>query len=207
MNDYQVDLSTDYAIFIEKADTELCSITLVDQNSRFLEPRQFKIYVDESRIYSDFFKWIDITTTRNITITDIFDNQLYQNVAVSYSRFVDLSLSLFSVKLINLDSSPVYVNITLGDLEYSEWIFAYEIIEYQLKNDTTYDIVFFYSIIGIDYSVSLNGSIMSDTFIITSDTLFVITSDDIIQIDVSVAQPEPADPNIEIIVRFSIFLL
>jgi hypothetical protein len=197
---YTVDLSSsDMAIYIRDVYEALCSIIITDQSNNFLDPRGFEIWVESTRIYGDTFLWNDTLSTKNITITDLFGNQMHQDLTTDYSRFVEIVISIWNVKVFNLDSDPIHLFITQNNRNITEWIVQYTVEEIYLRNGT-YTMYFYYTDIDDDFAVH-NGTFVTKTAHITSDVLMVVTSDDIIAIDVSVDVPQPADPIIEITVE------
>ena len=199
LNNYSVDLTnTDMAIFIRDIYEALCSILLTDQSNNFLDPRGFKIIIEDERIYGDTFLWNDTLSTKNITITDLFGNIVDQDLTTAYSRFIEIALSIWNVKVFNLDPDPIHLHITQNNLNVSEWILTYTVEEFFLK-EGVYTMYFYYTDLVDDYVIE-NGTYVTKVATITSDVLIFVESDDIIAISVSVDVPQPADPNIDITV-------
>ncbi len=155
------------------AEDGLSTISIVDQQSNFIDPRTFKIEIDSQRIYGDTFYMSDISSVFNLTISDFWGNVLYQNVAETYSRFVDLVLTLYSVKIYNEMQNPVHVSLTNGPT-FSEWILPGEIIEYKLRADS-YNFTLQYSNVASGFSAAtLNGTTAEYIFSVNSDTALII---------------------------------
>jgi len=187
---------------------DLCSLSIVDQSNYYVESKALKIYVDSVRIYSDSFKWINISSTRNITMTDLFDNLLWQNTAQTYSRFVDVVLTLYSVKIMNSQYSAVFVNVSRGTKYYAEWLMPFETTKYAFETDNYTVKLSFSNLNSNNYFSVENGSSASFTYEIVNASAIIIfgtTLDDIYVLQNSVYMSvrqlptEPADPNIEII--------
>lgn len=197
---YTIDLTShDRAIFIRDVYTGLTSVIIIDQSNNFIDPRAFKILIDDVRIYDDTFTWNDTLNSKNITITDLFDNILHQNTTAEYSRFYEVTISIWNLKIFNLDSDPIHVFIEQSNRNISEWIVQYNIEEFYLQNGT-YNFYIFYTDLdeNDDWAVE-NGTyyFIQDAAVI-SDTLLLVQSDDVIAIQVAVDVPQPADPVIDI---------
>lgn len=160
-------------------ETDICSIIIVDQSNRFLDPRGFKIYQDSNRIYGDTFYWSDTSATKNITITDIFDNQLYQDLTTDYSRFNDVVLTLYSLKIQNLQPDPIWISLKRGSKTFSEWVFSFEVIHYRLESDTYNLTIYYSSFTGNIGFTSINGTTATYSWSVSSDNAIVISGNTI----------------------------
>lgn len=171
-NDFQIHGSAySYTYTITNAD--LCTISIVDQQGQYIDARQYKIEVDSYRIYGDTFYLSDTTQTFNLTISDFWGNVLYQNLAEYYSRFIDLVLTLYSVKLYNQMDSPIYVLLSDGPT-FSSWILPHEITEFKLKSDTYNFTLQYSSISGTFSAATLNGSKIELIYTVDSDNALII---------------------------------
>ncbi|MCY3412700.1 MAG: hypothetical protein INQ03_13765 [Candidatus Heimdallarchaeota archaeon] len=160
-------------------ESDLASITIIDQSNNFLEPRQFKIKVDTVRIYSDTFYWSDTSTAKSIEILDLFDNQLYYSASVSYERFIDIVLTLYSVKIVNIQPQSIHFTITRDAKTYSEWVLPNEIVSYKLET-ATYNFEIEYSTVTGDFAQAIpTGTTVNFNYAVTSDTALSVTGDTI----------------------------
>ncbi len=156
-------------------ESDLATITIIDQSNNFLEPRQFKILIDGVRIYSDTFYWSDISSIKSIEILDLFDNQLYYSASVSHSRFIDIVLTMYSTKIINIQENPVHLTITRDAKTYSEWILPNEIVSFRLET-ATYDFTIEYSTLTGSFSAATtNGTTVNFNYVVSSDSALMIS--------------------------------
>jgi hypothetical protein len=156
-------------------ESDLSTITIVDQQNNYIDVRSLKVFVNGARIQGDTFLWIDKTSSKNLTITDIFDNIVFQNLSLSYQRFFDLVLNLRSTKIVNMQNNPIYLFITLGDRVYSEWVLPNEIVHYRLFSGS-YNFTILYSTVGSGFSsATTNGTSVTFIYDIQTDTALVIT--------------------------------
>ncbi len=151
------------------------TIRIVDQRGNFIDPRQFRIFVDGVRIYDDSFMVNDTLSTFNLTITDFWNNILYQNIAQSYMRYYDFVRTLYNVKIWNMAESPVYLHITNGPT-FSEWVMPGEIVEFNLATGT-YNFTIEYSDPSANGfgTASLNGTKAEFIYTVDRDSALVVS--------------------------------
>jgi len=152
----------------------IMKIIIHDQLSNSLTFDNFKVYIDSQRLYDQYVYFEDTSQTFNLTITDLFDNLLYQNTTEAFEQFKEIQLTLYSVKIQNLQFNPVFIRLERGEKYYQEWIFSYEIVEYMLE-EATYTFYVYYSDVSSDFTVSTNGTIVSYNYYINDDTAIRIT--------------------------------
>lgn len=163
------------------SESGLMVVRIVDQQSNFIDAKTFRIEVNSTRIYSDTFYLSDISQTFNLTISDFWGNVLYQNLNQEFIQFLDLQLTLYSVKIYNEMDSPVYIQIANGPI-YSAWILPGEIIEYRLFADN-YNMTLQYSNTITGFSAAtLNGTAISYIYTVAADTALKISHFSIIDV-------------------------
>ncbi|MHA1416553.1 MAG: hypothetical protein ACTSRR_09880 [Candidatus Heimdallarchaeaceae archaeon] len=152
----------------------IMKIIIHDQSGNSLEFDSFKVYIDGARLYDQYIYFEDISQSFNLTITDLFDNQLYTNATETFENFKEIQLTLYSVKIQNIQDNPIWVEFKRGTKTFSEWIFTYEVIEYKLE-EATYTLTIYYSDVSDDFSVATNGTYVSYSYYINVDTAIRVT--------------------------------
>ena len=156
------------------AESDLSSIIIYDQEGSWIDPRNFVIEVDSVRIYSDTFLISDTSSSFDLNIEDFWGNVLYYNSAESWQRYLDIQLTLYSVKIWNAQSNPIFLEITNG-ATWDEWVMPNEVVEFTLFGDT-YDFKIYYTDIGTSFEeASANGTSVTYNYLVNSDTALVVT--------------------------------
>lgn len=156
------------------AETGNMYVVIYDQSGEWQDNRKFKIYIDTVRIYGESYYFSDTSATFNLTITDLLDNSLYSNSAETYVQFKEVSITKYSVKIQNQQFDPIWVKLNQSSAVWSEWVFNGEVIEYHLATNN-YTIRINYT--GTtDILVSDNGTSVSYTYEIDSDTALFVTA-------------------------------
>ncbi|MEW5821822.1 MAG: hypothetical protein AB1782_16630 [Cyanobacteriota bacterium] len=157
-------------------------IIIHDQQGQIIDFDSCKTYIDGVRLYDQYYSSSDISETYNLTITDLFDNLLYQNTSEAFEYFKEIQITLYSVKILNIQEYPVYSTITRGTKTYSEWILPFEIVKYRLESDT-YSFKVEYATCSSSYTYcTLNTSYVSFSYAVNSDTALFVSGNSITDI-------------------------
>jgi len=119
--------------------SKICFISLTDQQGTHLFFEDYKTYINGSLIYENIF-YEDAGDDVNITVTDRYDYEVYQDV---YSvdlvdNYIPITLTMYSLKIMNQQELFNHVNITrdpdyyISEYYWSEWIAPGERIEFKL---------------------------------------------------------------------------
>jgi hypothetical protein len=163
-----------YTYYYYVSEIGIMKIIIHDQSGNVLNFDQFKVFFEGYRLYDNYLYFTDTSTSFNLTITDLFDNQLYSNSSEVFEEFKQIQLTLFSVKIQNVQENPIYFRIERGSKYYSEWIFTYEVVEYFLE-EATYTIWIYYSDVDGEFGVSENGTVVNYNYYIDDDTAIRVT--------------------------------
>ena len=83
-----------------------CTVKTWDQLGRFINPDNFVIELDSSRVGSQFL-WSNTSATYNLTISDFWGNILYTNATETFESVKDFTFSLYECVLVNLVDEDV----------------------------------------------------------------------------------------------------
>lgn len=150
-------------------------IIIHDQRGRIIPFDSLKTYIDGIRLYDQFYFTEDISQLFNLTITDLFDNLLHTNPSEAFENFKEIQIELYSVKLINMDTTPVYLDITRSSQTFSEWVLPREIVEYYLPTAIYTFQIEYSSIDGDLSSASLNDTRIAFTYEVVNATAIFIS--------------------------------
>jgi hypothetical protein len=146
-------------------------------DEQIFEFDSFRTYIDGERLYSELYQFEGYPASFNLTITDLFGNQLYYNATEGYEAFKEIHLTVNSVKIVNSQNYPVYFVLNQSVWNISAFILSGEIIELELFTGN-YTFKFGYSTVSDN-----NFSIFNDDFIVVQfndeinrDTAFQITN-------------------------------
>lgn len=156
------------------AESDIMKIIIHDQSGNVIPFDSFKTYIDSVRLYDNYIYFSDTSQTFNLTINDLFDNQVYQDTTEAFEQFKEVQLTLYSLKIQNIQENPIWFRIQRGSKYYSEWIFSFEVIEYRLEQ-ADYTIWVYYSDVAGNFSVATNGTYVSYSYTVDSDTAIRIT--------------------------------
>lgn len=161
-------------------DSGIMKIIIHDQSGNVKPFDSFKVYVDSVRLYDNYLFFTDTSQTFNLTITDLFDNLLYQDTTEAFENFKEIQITLYSVKLQNLQENPIWLEITRDSKTFSEWVFSYEIVKYSLET-ATYGFKIYYcdSVSGDLGALSTNGSWVNFNYAVSSDSALMVTGETI----------------------------
>lgn len=114
-----------------------CSIYFYDSRGEYAEFDRFKVYIDNTRIYSNTFWWSPLGGTKNITVYDKFDVQVYQTNDTSWARAKDIALNINILKILNLHEDYILLVVrSSGGAEYAEYLVDGEVWKYPLYQAT-----------------------------------------------------------------------
>ncbi|MFW9990916.1 MAG: hypothetical protein ACFFD4_02530 [Candidatus Odinarchaeota archaeon] len=160
------------------AETGIMKLIYHDQSGKINNFDGFKTYIDGVRLYDQYYFSFNTSATFNLTITDIFDNLLYQNTTESFEDFKEIQITLYSVKILNVQPNPVYLYITRGGKTYSEWVLPGEIVKYYLESaEYNFSIVYSSDVSGSFGSASTNGTVIEFIYAVDTDTALLITGE------------------------------
>jgi hypothetical protein len=167
---------TEYSV----SETGVMKIIIHDQSGFVREFDSFKTYIDSVRLYDSYIYYVNISSTFNLTITDLFDNLLYQNTSEAFESFKEIQITLYSVKLQNLQENPIWLEITRDGKTHSEWIFSYEIAKYSLEAATYGFKIYYCDSLASDLGAfSTNGSWVNFNYAVSSDSALMVTGETI----------------------------
>lgn len=157
--------------------SQMCFLSYTNQRGQYLEFYQFKTYINGTILYQNLF-YEDIGDDVNITITDLYDYKVYEDVytIVSGDNFIPITLTMYSLKVMNQQESFNHINITRDPNYYespyfwSEWIAPNEIIEFRL----------FSGYYKINLTDNENGGYSFYAYTLSGDDILLISSDNII---------------------------
>ncbi len=157
-------------------ESDLTTLTFYDREGTYIDARTFRIYVNSQRIYGDTFIWVDTSQTVNLTITDAWGDIVYQNISEAYERFKDFQVTLYSLKIQNMQENPIWVQFVKqgSGQTFSEWIFPFEVIEYRVM-PATYDVTIYYSDVSSNFDVATNGTFVQYSYVVSTDTAIRVT--------------------------------
>ena len=160
--------------------TGVMKIIIHDQSGNVIPFDSFKVYIDSTRLYDNYLYFLDISQTVNLTITDLFDNMLYQDTTEAFEQFKEIQLTLHSVKVQNLQENPIWLVITRASKTFSEWVYPYEIVKYRLEAATYSFKVYYCDPLAADLGAfSTNGSWINFDYAVSSDSALMVTGNTI----------------------------
>jgi len=139
-NDYhQFSIYLDSNQAYELNHSKICFLSYADQQGNHLSFENYKTYINGSLIYENIF-YEDAGDDVNITITDRYDYEVYQDIysVDSGDNYIPITLTMYSLKVMNQQENFNHINITRDpnyyESEYfwSEWIAPGEIIDFKL---------------------------------------------------------------------------
>ncbi len=172
--------SEDNEIIYTPPNVRTCLISLSDQRSNYLEWQNYRIKIDGNSIYEQYF-YKEISTIVNISIYDRFDQYLTSQFYTVQrdDNFINIQLTLHSLKIFNQQEIFNYVNVTRDPNYYdtteswSEWIAPGEIIEYKLfqgyykvnitDNENSQNTVYSYTLQGDDMLLITSSYTLTNT--------------------------------------------
>lgn len=161
-------------ITYDVAESGVMKLIYHDQSGNLLQFDRFKTYIDNIRLFDNYVYFLNVSATFNLTICDLFDNLLYSNSSEVFENFKETQLTLYSLKVQNIQENPIWFRIERGDKYYSEWIFSFEVIEYRLEQ-ADYTIYVYYSDVAGNFNVATNGTYVSYSYTVDSDTAIRVT--------------------------------
>lgn len=159
------------------AETRECFISIRDQQSNYIEWEKFRIYVNDTLLYSNLF-YREIGTTWNISFYDDFDLLIYSTLYTVErdSNYLGIQLTLHSLKIFNQQECFNYINITRdpnyyeSDEYWSEWLAPNEIANYH----------FLPGYYRVQIESNEDSSTMDLAYHLVSDDILLITSENTI---------------------------
>lgn len=132
--------SEDNEIIYTPPNVRTCLISLSDQRSNYLDWQNYRIKIDGSSIYEQYF-YREIAEIVNISIYDRFDQYLTSEIYTVErdDNFINIQLTLHSLKIFNQQELFNFVNVTRDPNYYdtseywSEWLAPNEIAEFRLS--------------------------------------------------------------------------
>jgi hypothetical protein len=147
---------------------EFCQIGLFDQSGNNLNFEKYKVYVNDSIIYTNSFYGL-FGTNWNISVNDHFNQLLTYEIYTiqSNENYVYISITQFSFKIHSLHEVSTFLNLSkdISSEYFSEYISPNEVIEYILTSGN-------YTFEYYDDSNSLNSIEIN----LTSDSLLTLNS-------------------------------
>jgi len=128
----EVNYTSTYATASERP----CIIHLSDQNNNTIDFTQFKVYLNDTRIYSsEFFR--EEGEFVNVSVYDRFDQYITSIVyeVVLNDNMIDLQFTVHRLKIFNQQELFAWFNLTLNpstDYYWSEWLAPMEVTEFLL---------------------------------------------------------------------------
>ncbi|WP_457556441.1 hypothetical protein [Candidatus Harpocratesius sp.] len=156
---------------------ETCFISLADQRSNYLNWENYRIYRNGTALYRNYFN-AELGSMWNISIYDRFGYFITSTVYTVQrtSNFINIQLTLHSLKIYNQQEVFNFVNITrdpnyYGTFEYwSEWLAPGEIAEYKLLAG--------YYVVEIESNE--NSSSLQLSYTLNGDDILLLSSNNII---------------------------
>lgn len=161
-------------ITYDVAESGTMKITYHDQSGFIIHFDSFKTYIDDVRLYEQYVYFLNTSMVFNLTVTDLFDNIVYQNLTCSFEFFKEIQITLYSIKIQNQQEFPIWIQLKRGEKTFSEAIFPFEIVEYKLEADT-YDVRVNYTTVNANKEVVYNGTYVTYQYTVTKDTAIFIT--------------------------------
>lgn len=165
--------STENSITYTPSETRECFISLANQRGDYLNWENYRLYINNTQIYSNVF-YSEITTTVNVSIYTRFNKYITSTLHTvdRESNYIPITITQFSLKIYNQQEKFIFSNITFDPIYYSsdqywsEWIAPGEIVSYFLSPEH-------YRVNITEYETSTT-SIYS--YYLTGDDLLLITS-------------------------------
>ena len=119
--------------------SKICFLSYADQQGNHLFFENYKTYINDSLIYENVF-YREIGESINITVKDRYDIQIQSelyNVTLG-DNYIPITLTLYSLKIMNLQLIFNHINITRdpnwyeSEMSWSEWIAPREVIDFRL---------------------------------------------------------------------------
>ena len=157
--------------------SDIESLVFRDQQGLYIDPNTFNVFVDGSRTIGGSFFVSDTSRPFNLTITDAWNYTAYSNPSETYLRIKDVHITLYSVKIQNYQSDPVWVQLQRGSgATFSQWVFSQEVVGYELLGGS-YTLTYHFATVNSSTSlVNINNtSYTSYNFDLNDDIAFRIT--------------------------------
>ncbi len=119
--------------------SKICFLSYADQQGNHLFFENYKTYINDSLIYENVF-YREIGESINITVKDRYDIQIQSELynVISGDNYIPITLTLYSLKIMNLQLIFNHINITRdpnwyeSEMSWSEWIAPREVIDFRL---------------------------------------------------------------------------
>jgi hypothetical protein len=165
--------SEDNEIIYTPSNVRTCLIALSDQRSNYLEWQNYRLKINGSSLYEQYF-YREIATIVNISVYDRFDQYLTSQVYTVErdDNFINIQLTLYSLKIYNQQEVFNYVNVTRDPNYYdtseywSEWLAPGEIGEFRL----------FEGYYKIEIESNENSTNLEYEYYLTADDILLLTS-------------------------------
>jgi hypothetical protein len=178
-----IDFTTENSLTYTPAYTVQNFVSLSDQQNQYLEWENYKIYLNNSLIYSNIF-YKEIGTTWNVSIYSRFDTYLGSELHTvdRNENWINIQINRYSLKIFNQQSAFMHYNLTLDPNYYpsatvfwSEWLSPNEIGENALYPDR-YKLTLMHNETGTPQYASYELNFNTDDVLLvsSSNTLFAV---------------------------------
>jgi len=135
--EFNFTLISDYYFRINRS--QICFLSYTNQRGEYLNFFQFKTYWNGTLLYENIF-YEDIGINASIEIKDHYDISVknYSFIVSSGNNYVPITLTMYSLKVMNQQENFNHINITRdpnyyeSEYSWSEWIAPGEIIRFNL---------------------------------------------------------------------------
>jgi len=135
--EFNFTMTGDYYFRVNRS--QMCFLSYTNQRGEYLNFHQFKTYWNGTLLYENIF-YEDIGINASIEITDHYDISVknYSFIVSSGDNYIPITLTMYSLKLMNQQENFNHINITRdpnyyeSEYSWSEWIAPGEIIKFQL---------------------------------------------------------------------------
>jgi len=162
--------------------SKICFLSYADQQGNHLFFENYKTYINDSLIYENVF-YREIGESIGIEIKDRYDisikNETY--IVLSEDNFIPITLTLYSLKVMNQQEIFNWINITRdpnyyeSEMYWSEWIAPGEIIDFKMfagyykinltDNENSGSSFYEYTLSGDDILLISSGNLLSNVLI------------------------------------------